>query len=129
MGAGLRWFFSEFFYLIWVFITDPQASTNDHGTPPLCLRQAALQPMSGFTPTDIQSSSMKYTAQQLKYSLSKNNIEALAAGPLLPACRRQSGGDQDIANTQGGKIYRQLKKAGLYPEIAEKMIFPISTHF
>ncbi len=36
------------------------------------------QPMFGFTPTDIQSSFMKYTAQQLKRSLTKNNIEALA---------------------------------------------------
>ena len=36
------------------------------------------QPMFGFTPTDIQSSFMKYTAQQLKRSLTKNNMEALA---------------------------------------------------
>ena len=37
------------------------------------------QPMFGFTPTDIQVSFMKYTAQQFKRSLSKNNIEALAS--------------------------------------------------
>ena len=37
------------------------------------------QPMFGFTPTDIQSSFMKYTAQQLKRSLTKNNTEALAS--------------------------------------------------
>ena len=36
------------------------------------------QPLFGFTPTDIQSSFMKYTAQQLKRTLTKNNIEALA---------------------------------------------------
>jgi REP element-mobilizing transposase RayT len=37
------------------------------------------QPQFGFTPTDIQSSFMKYTAQQLKRSLTKNNIEELAS--------------------------------------------------
>jgi putative transposase len=37
------------------------------------------QPMFGFTPTDIQSSFMKYTAQQLKRSLTENNKEALAS--------------------------------------------------
>ena len=36
------------------------------------------QPMFGFTPSAIQASFMKYTAQQLKRSLTKNNIEALA---------------------------------------------------
>ena len=36
------------------------------------------QPMFGFTPSDIQASFMKYTAQQLKRSLTNNNIEALA---------------------------------------------------
>jgi putative transposase len=36
------------------------------------------QPLFGFTPTDIQSSFMKYTAQQFKRTLTKNNIEALA---------------------------------------------------
>ena len=36
------------------------------------------RPLFGFTPTDIQSSFMKYTAQQLKRTLTKNNIEALA---------------------------------------------------
>ena len=37
------------------------------------------QPMFGFTPADIQSSFMKYTAQQLKRSLAKNDIEQLAS--------------------------------------------------
>jgi putative transposase len=37
------------------------------------------QPLFGFTPTDIQSSFMKYTAQQLKRSLIENNMEALAS--------------------------------------------------
>ena len=37
------------------------------------------QPMFGFTPSNIQASFMKYTAQQLKRSLSKNNIEALGS--------------------------------------------------
>ena len=37
------------------------------------------QPMFGFSPVDIQASFMKYTAQQLKRSLTKNNIEALAS--------------------------------------------------
>ena len=37
------------------------------------------QPMFGFAPADIQSSFMKYTAQQLKRSLTKNNIETLAS--------------------------------------------------
>lgn len=37
------------------------------------------QPAFGFTPSDIQSSFMKYTAQQLKRSLTKNNIETLAS--------------------------------------------------
>lgn len=32
------------------------------------------QPMFGFTPSDIQSSFMKYTAQQLKRSLTKNKV-------------------------------------------------------
>ena len=36
------------------------------------------QPMFGFSLTDIQSSFMKYTAQQLKRSLTRNNAEALA---------------------------------------------------
>jgi REP element-mobilizing transposase RayT len=35
------------------------------------------QAMFGFTPSDIQASFMKYTAQQLKRSLAKNNTEAL----------------------------------------------------
>ena len=37
------------------------------------------QPMFGFTLIDIQSSFMKYTAQQLKRSLTKNNIEVLTS--------------------------------------------------
>ena len=37
------------------------------------------QPQFGFTPSDIQDSFMKYTAQQFKRSLTKNNIEALAS--------------------------------------------------
>lgn len=37
------------------------------------------QPLFGFTPVDIQSSFMKYTAQQLKRSLTQNNTEALAS--------------------------------------------------
>jgi len=36
------------------------------------------QPLTGFTPSDIQASFMKYTAQQLKRSLIKNDIEALS---------------------------------------------------
>ena len=36
------------------------------------------QPMFGFTPSDIQASFMKYTAQQLKRSLIKNNKDILA---------------------------------------------------
>jgi REP element-mobilizing transposase RayT len=36
------------------------------------------QPLSGFKPSDIQASFMKYTAQQLKRSLIKNNAEDLA---------------------------------------------------
>jgi putative transposase len=36
------------------------------------------QPMFGFTPSDIQSSFMKYTARQLKCSLVKNDLEMLA---------------------------------------------------
>ena len=35
------------------------------------------QAMPGFTPSHIQSSFMKYTAQQLKHSLAKNNTETL----------------------------------------------------
>jgi REP element-mobilizing transposase RayT len=35
------------------------------------------QPLVGFTPSDIQASFMKYTAQQLKRSLIKNDIQAL----------------------------------------------------
>jgi putative transposase len=35
------------------------------------------QAMFGVTPSDIQASFMKYTAQQLKRSLAKNNTEAL----------------------------------------------------
>lgn len=35
------------------------------------------QPLVGFTPSDIQASFMKYTAQQLKRSLIKNDAEAL----------------------------------------------------
>ncbi len=37
------------------------------------------QPMFGFTPRDIQASFMKYTAQQLKRSITKNNIKALTS--------------------------------------------------
>jgi putative transposase len=36
------------------------------------------QPLFGFESTDIQASFMKYTAQQLKRSLSKNDIETLS---------------------------------------------------
>ena len=36
------------------------------------------QPLYGFTPSDIQASFMKYTAQQLKRSLIKNDTETLA---------------------------------------------------
>ena len=36
------------------------------------------QPLDDFTPTDIQASFMKYTAQQLKRSLIKNDAKALA---------------------------------------------------
>ena len=36
------------------------------------------QPLVGFTPSGIQASFMKYTAQQLKRSLIKNDVEALA---------------------------------------------------
>ena len=36
------------------------------------------QPLPGFTSSNIQSSFMKFTAQQLKCSLIKNNIEALS---------------------------------------------------
>ena len=36
------------------------------------------QPMFGFTPSDIQSSFMKFTAQQLKQSLTKNNTGTLS---------------------------------------------------
>lgn len=35
------------------------------------------QPLFGFTPTDIQSSFMKYTGQQLKRSLATNNKDFL----------------------------------------------------
>jgi REP element-mobilizing transposase RayT len=35
------------------------------------------QPMFDFTPSDIQASFMKYTAQQLKRLLTENNIEFL----------------------------------------------------
>ena len=37
------------------------------------------QPLPGFTPSSIQASFMKFTAQQLKRSLIKNNIEGLSA--------------------------------------------------
>ena len=37
------------------------------------------QPMFGFTPSDIQASFMKFTAQQLKRSLTKNNVEILTS--------------------------------------------------
>jgi len=37
------------------------------------------QPLDGFTPSDIQASFMKYTGQQLKRSLIKNDTEALAS--------------------------------------------------
>ena len=37
------------------------------------------QAMFGFSPSDIQSSFMKYTAQQLKNSLTKNNTDTLAS--------------------------------------------------
>ena len=37
------------------------------------------QPLFGFTPSDIQASFMKYTAQQLKRSLEKNDQELLAS--------------------------------------------------
>ena len=36
------------------------------------------QPVNDFTPSDIQASFMKYTAQQLKRSLIKNDVEALS---------------------------------------------------
>ena len=36
------------------------------------------QPMFGFTPSDIQASFMKYTAQQLKRELIRSNPEVLA---------------------------------------------------
>jgi len=36
------------------------------------------QPLFGFTSSDIQASFMKYTAQQLKRSLIKNDTETLA---------------------------------------------------
>ena len=36
------------------------------------------QTLVGFAPSDIQASFMKYTAQQLKHSLIKNDAEALA---------------------------------------------------
>jgi REP element-mobilizing transposase RayT len=36
------------------------------------------QPMFGFTPSDIQASFMKYTAQQLKRSLIKRDVGVLA---------------------------------------------------
>ena len=35
--------------------------------------------MFGFTPSDIKASFMKYTAQQLKRSLTKTNIKVLAS--------------------------------------------------
>src|SRR5690606_17616913 len=35
-------------------------------------------PLVGFTPSDIQASFMKYTAQQLKRTLIKNDTETLA---------------------------------------------------
>lgn len=35
------------------------------------------RPLVGFTPSDVQASFMKYTAQQLKCSLIKNDAEAL----------------------------------------------------
>ena len=37
------------------------------------------QPQSVFTPANIQASFMKYTAQQLKHSLTKNNMDALTS--------------------------------------------------
>jgi REP element-mobilizing transposase RayT len=36
------------------------------------------QPLNDFAPSDIQASFMKYTAQQLKRSLIKNDVEALS---------------------------------------------------
>ncbi|MEO5908952.1 MAG: hypothetical protein ABIR50_02885 [Ginsengibacter sp.] len=36
------------------------------------------QPLPGFTSSDIQASFMKFTAQQLKRSLIKNDIKALS---------------------------------------------------
>ena len=36
------------------------------------------QPMFGFTPSDVQASFMKYTAQQLKRSLGNNDANMLA---------------------------------------------------
>lgn len=35
------------------------------------------QPLVGFTPSEVQASFMKYTAQQLKRSLLKNDKEGL----------------------------------------------------
>ena len=40
---------------------------------------AIWQPLFGFTPSDIQSSFMKHTAQQLKRSMEKNDQEFLSA--------------------------------------------------
>ena len=37
------------------------------------------QPLAGHTPSSVQSSFMKYTARQLKLSLTTNNIELLEA--------------------------------------------------
>lgn len=37
------------------------------------------QPLFGFKLSDIQASFMKFTAQQLKRSLTKNNVEALSS--------------------------------------------------
>ena len=35
------------------------------------------QALTGFTPSDVQASFMKYTAQQIKHSLAKDNSDRL----------------------------------------------------
>jgi len=65
------------------------------------------QPLFGFTPKDIQASFMKYPAQQLKRSLTKNNEDAVRSFKV---------------NT-GGREYRIWKRSPLGIELITPAVF------
>jgi putative transposase len=71
------------------------------------------QPMFGFTPSDVQASFMKYTAQQLKRSLGNNDANMLA----------------ELKVRKYDRIYQIWKREPLSVELRTHAVFMQKLHY